>query len=92
MTSGFGFVAHVGGYDLAVNIPVAWLQEMFSGLVARNAESRARDEDPSLLPYRYVRMRCPECGASALSLTAVVRDGELLRACRCCRIEFPVDL
>lgn len=79
-------------FSVSGSFPLEGLSRAFEGLVRRNAESRARDEDPSLRPYFLVRIQCPFCAAPVFQLTAVERDGERLRACRCCRAEFPVGV
>ena len=82
----------INGVELAVALPLAWLREEFDLFSSKVAELRARDEDPSLLPCRVVRLLCPCCGASPVHLTVVDRDSELMRACRRCRTNFPVGL
>lgn len=80
----------VGGHEVSASLSLGRVIDWFGGLGERNAESRARDEDPSLRHYRSVRISCPSCRASVYSLTRVVRGIEMLRACRSCRSEFPV--
>jgi hypothetical protein len=77
-----------GGFGISANIPLSPFEEAFSSLQWSNREARARDEHPELRPCIRVRIECPDCGAPIFQLTAVVREGELMRACRCCRSEF----
>jgi len=79
-------------FSVSTTVPTMALARAFDRLVFRNAEARARDEDPTLRPYLLIRIQCPFCAAPVFQLTSVEREGELLRACRCCRSEFPVGV
>jgi hypothetical protein len=83
----FGFES----FCFKTSVPLTALDRAFGRLEARNEESRARDKHPHLRPCLRVRVRCLECAAPVYCLTSVVRRGELLRACRSCRSEFPVS-
>lgn len=65
------------------------LTAMFGELARDNSERRALENNP---PGVLVRISCPSCQAPVFQLTAVVRNGERVRACRCCRTEFPVGV
>ena len=77
------------GFSMSGIFSLAGLNRMFANLVSRNAEARDAEEVP---PALVVRIQCPNCGAPVYQLTCVERDGELRRACRCCRAEFSVGL
>lgn len=82
----------IAGQTVSATLSLETAARWFRDLSERNAESRARDEDPSLRPCRSVRVCCPTCSAPIFFLTSVVRGFELRRACRACRSEFAVDL
>ena len=88
----FNLGVELNGFEFAAAIPLAPLVEAFDVFSSRVAELRAQDEDPSLLPYRCVRLKCPSCSASVMHLTVVHRSDGLRRACRSCRVEFPADV
>lgn len=90
--SGISIGVELGGTEAEVSFSFDGIVSWFQSLVSSNEESRARDEDPELRPFRSIRVICPCCSASVFHLTAVQRSEGLFRACRRCRSEFPVDL
>ena len=88
----FNFGLNIGGHEVSAILSLEPVARWFQSLSDRNAEARAQDEDPSLRPCRSIRVKCPACAAPIFFLTAFVREGELLRACRCCRTEFQVEM
>lgn len=77
-------------FSVSASVPTAPVVHAFQRLARRNDEARARDDHPELRPFLLIRIQCPACRAPVFRLTSVVREGELLRACRGCRTEFPV--
>ena len=85
------FDVSVGGFETSMAFSLESAARWFGDLAFRNAEARARDEDPSFLPCRSVRVQCPTCRAPIFFLTAVERGDGVVRACRRCRSEFSVE-
>lgn len=79
-------------FNVSGSLPLTHVARAFGRLEERNREARLRDEIPSLRPCLAVRVVCPCCKASIFKLTSIDRDGELLRACRSCGSEFPVEV
>jgi hypothetical protein len=78
------------GFSLAASVPLTPIERAWKALVARNALSRSRDDDPTIGMLR-VRVQCVECCAPIFLLTVVDREGVRVRACRQCRAEFPLE-
>jgi len=89
--SSVSFDVSVGEFETSLAFSLESAARWFQDLSFRNAEARARDEDPSLRLCRSVRVQCPACRAPIFFLTAVERGGGLVRACRRCRSEFSVE-
>ena len=79
-------------FSVSASLPMTSLERAYRSLAERNLESRLRDHYPSLRPCLKVRVVCPACKAKIYSLTSISRGGELLRVCRKCRHEFPVEV
>ena len=78
-------------FSVSGSVPLLPVEVAFNRLMQRNAASRSLDEE-GICPVLSVRIVCPRCSAPIFLLTSVVREGELLRACRYCRSEFPVEI
>ena len=80
------------GHELGLEFSLAPLQAWWKRLAERNARSRALDEGLLRPAVLRVRVRCPSCRAGFVFLTALVVDGEYVRACRRCHVFFAIDV
>jgi len=77
-------------FSVSASIPLGSVEDALNDLVRHNITTRERDDcGPSVVSVRVV---CPGCRAPVFCLTRVERNGELLRACRRCGHEFPVEV
>lgn len=77
-------------YGFSVELSLQPLVDAWDWLRAINNVSRLAEDSP--VYQLAVRILCPCCGATAVSLTVLNDEAGYRRACRLCRSQFPVEI